>query len=80
MKVPWSLNGRSAMKVKGMNHGAMAVTWKCHEVRENPRCAMEGQYNRGRITIVVKQSHEECWDRSFAVSYTHLTLPTICSV
>ena len=59
------------MKVKGMNHGAMAVTWKCHEVRENPRCAMEGQYNRGRITIVVKQSHEECWDRSFGAQAYH---------
>jgi len=45
-----------------------------HQAHENPFCAMMAQANRTCAACL------EVQQRAIAVSYTHLTLPTICSV
>ena len=42
--------------------------------------AMFNENHRKIIRTLIKDKDEACLDLSLAVSYTHLTLPTICSV
>ena len=43
--------------------------------------AVKGQWGRRKNTIrVAKQAMEKAMQYAYTVSYTHLTLPTICSV
>ena len=37
-------------------------------------------YSQSAVTVQIRQLETELGVRLFAVSYTHLTLPTICSV